>query len=240
MITILPNQNEEVHYRHFILENKYISLKENTCLISQGTTGLITWQAGIALANWCIENSDLLKNKQILELGSGSGLTGLAVIFSGISPKSYTFTDCHPLVIENLHHNIGLNCPSTFSALSNSFPLSVEHSKVNVLNVDWETIDQLELNNENIDLILAADVVYDPNISRSFCKALSYLIGASEKQAVVACTERNPETLKKFKEILGLYNLKIIAEIYKTADSEAALLYSSDVLVIICTIRSSN
>ncbi|XP_073984757.1 protein-lysine N-methyltransferase EEF2KMT-like [Rhodnius prolixus] len=162
-------------------------------------------QAGIALANWCLENSNLLKGKHILELGCGSGLTGLAVIFSKL-----------------LH----------------SFPLTIGSSEVKILNIDWENIDQLELQNEDTDLILAADVIYDPNLTQSFCKALSYLIGSSKKQAIVACTERDPITFKKFKELLGLYNLKIIAEIQRTASSEAALFYSSDKPVIICKIQS--
>uniref|UniRef100_T1HAD4 FAM86 domain-containing protein n=1 Tax=Rhodnius prolixus TaxID=13249 RepID=T1HAD4_RHOPR len=239
LINILPNQNEDVHFRHFLLANRFISLKENTCFISQGTTGLFTWQAGIALANWCLENSNLLKGKHILELGCGSGLTGLAVIFSSISPKSYTFSDCHPLVLENLQYNIRLNFTlNSSSELLHSFPLTIGSSEVKILNIDWENIDQLELQNEDTDLILAADVIYDPNLTQSFCKALSYLIGSSKKQAIVACTERDPITFKKFKELLGLYNLKIIAEIQRTASSEAALFYSSDKPVIICKIQS--
>lgn len=84
-------------------------------------------------------------------------MTGLAVIFSSISPKSYTFSDCHPLVLENLQYNIRLNFTlNSSSELLHSFPLTIGSSEVKILNIDWENIDQLELQNEDTDLILAA------------------------------------------------------------------------------------
>ena len=49
---------------------------------------------------------DLSRN--IIELGCGTGLTGL-VICSTSSPKQYFFTDCHERVVEALQCNLGLN-----------------------------------------------------------------------------------------------------------------------------------
>ena len=58
---------------------------------------------------------DLSRN--IIELGCGTGLTGL-VICSTSSPHKYFFTDCHERVVEALQRNLGLNgfVPSCKSA----------------------------------------------------------------------------------------------------------------------------
>ncbi|XP_069125293.1 protein-lysine N-methyltransferase EEF2KMT-like [Argopecten irradians] len=85
-----------------------ISLQESVHLISQGTTGLSTWQAALNLAEWCMENSTFLKNKRVMELGSGLGLTGITVCKNN-QMKSYTFSDCHPQVMYLLMRNIETN-----------------------------------------------------------------------------------------------------------------------------------
>ncbi|GAB1859816.1 EF2KT methyltransferase [Camponotus japonicus] len=78
---LISLQDEEsVHYRHFLIENgtsSCITLKESTNLISKGTTGLCSWQGAVVLSDWCAENIKQFQGKNILELGCGVGLTGL-------------------------------------------------------------------------------------------------------------------------------------------------------------------
>lgn len=74
------------------------------------------FQASHFLAKWCSENTSNLQGKVILELGSGLGLTGLAVI-QNCQPSSYTFTDVHDAVLKMLLENVNIN-------LSNESPLS--------------------------------------------------------------------------------------------------------------------
>lgn len=40
-----------------------VSLAENVALISQGTTGLVTWEAALYLSEWALENTHIFKNK---------------------------------------------------------------------------------------------------------------------------------------------------------------------------------
>ncbi|XP_060074857.1 protein-lysine N-methyltransferase EEF2KMT-like [Ylistrum balloti] len=85
-----------------------VSLQESVHLISQGTTGLSTWQAALHLAEWCSENTKFLENKRVMELGSGLGLTGITVCRK-CQMKSYTFSDCHHQVLYLLMKNIETN-----------------------------------------------------------------------------------------------------------------------------------
>lgn len=69
---------------------------------------LVILQAALTLADWCLCNSEFLRNRRILELGSGTGLTGLCVSMH-CKPSSYWFSDCHPAVLCMLQSNILLN-----------------------------------------------------------------------------------------------------------------------------------
>lgn len=75
------SSNEE-HYLHFYMNSSYISLKEKTSIISNGTTGLAIWPAGKILAKYCIDNLETFQNKSILEFGCGLGFTGIATIMN--------------------------------------------------------------------------------------------------------------------------------------------------------------
>lgn len=133
-INSVKERDNETHYIHFPLENdRFISILQNTNIISGGTTGLsiwqvrwwqaihhlihsleiltkkiVTFQAGRILAQYCSKNKKLFTNKSILELGCGVGLTGLALIFT-CHPSHYCFSDAHEKVLDYLIENIKLN-----------------------------------------------------------------------------------------------------------------------------------
>ncbi|XP_059169052.1 protein-lysine N-methyltransferase EEF2KMT-like [Physella acuta] len=85
-----------------------ISLQESVHLVSQGTTGLSTWQAAQHLAEWVLENAQVFDNRSVTELGSGLGLTGI-VACKYCQIRSYAFTDCHMQVLYLLSKNIEQN-----------------------------------------------------------------------------------------------------------------------------------
>lgn len=74
------------------------------------------FQASHFLGEWCSENTSYFSGKIVLELGSGLGMTGIAVI-QNCHPASYTFTDVHDSVLKMLLENVNIN-------LSNESPLS--------------------------------------------------------------------------------------------------------------------
>ena len=54
-----------------------VSVREARAVISAGTTGLSSWTAGRSLALWLDSRPHLLSGKTVLELGAGSGITGI-------------------------------------------------------------------------------------------------------------------------------------------------------------------
>ncbi|XP_043471228.1 protein-lysine N-methyltransferase EEF2KMT [Leptopilina heterotoma] len=218
---LISSKDEEssTHYRHFLIEkNICITLEESTSIISQGTTGLCTWQAASKLAEWCLMNKSDLINKKILELGSGIGLTGLTVI-NTCSPKQYTFSDCHPIVMNLLFKNLMTNFSNkeNFEKLSNQeksdkrFEFEGKYNQqteVRAVNLKWEEmnnylIDLIDNNDEEPEIVIAADVLYDSSNFSSLSNALKILLIHNQcHYAIIAATVRNSKTIDQFLEQL--------------------------------------
>ncbi|XP_012938029.1 protein-lysine N-methyltransferase EEF2KMT [Aplysia californica] len=103
------DEDETLCYKTYKMPSgESVSLQESVHLVSQGTTGLSTWQAAQHLAEWVIENPQVFSNRSVVELGSGLGLTGI-VTCRLCQPQSFTFTDCHSQVLYLLSRNIERN-----------------------------------------------------------------------------------------------------------------------------------
>ncbi|XP_044733571.1 protein-lysine N-methyltransferase EEF2KMT [Chrysoperla carnea] len=190
------NSKSDVYYKHYYLNhNDIITLEENPNLISDGTTGLCTWQASLHLAEWCIQNNHLFDSKNIFELGSGVGLLGI-VLSKKTTAKEIWLSDCHSQVLNKLCKNIKLNTTDykiideidleQFDLLKSGRTLlkavsdGVEGQKTfGVKLFDWVDVSTPGLFSDLFcDYVLAADVVYDSSV-------FEHLL-------------RNAETLKSF------------------------------------------
>uniref|UniRef100_A0A8C7JRK6 Eukaryotic elongation factor 2 lysine methyltransferase n=1 Tax=Oncorhynchus kisutch TaxID=8019 RepID=A0A8C7JRK6_ONCKI len=182
-------------YKSYLLPcGEAVSLSESTAVISEGTTGLVTWEAALYLAEWALENTHLFTDRTVLELGSGVGLTGIAVCRS-CSPSSYVFSDCHLSVLHRLRDNVQLNGLDN----QNSPRVSVEH-------LDWEEVTEKQLREIGAATVIAADVVYDPDIIGCLVKLLSKILrcsaNGSPPDVYISSTIRNPDTYNSFKHQL--------------------------------------
>jgi predicted nicotinamide N-methyase len=221
-------QSTTVNFKHYPLENctRNIILKEDIRLISDGTTGLRTWQvqvlfywckiyknyfqAALALSEWILSNTACFHSKIILELGSGIGLTGL-VISMLCTPQAVYLSDCHPSVLTTLCDNISFNINSDGDKNGNISEKClperlVDCDKVSVLNLAWEDISSEFCQRlGHVDQIVAADVVYDNSLFKPLVSAVDNLFNyCSTEQFILSCTERNGETLNAFIQLLGL------------------------------------
>ncbi|CAH1155806.1 unnamed protein product [Phaedon cochleariae] len=209
----------EDNFKHYMIKDKdkVISLKESNNLISDGTTGLRTWQAALVLSEWIFKNESLFKNETIMELGAGVGLIGL--VLRECSPKKIYLTDCHQTVLNNLCKNLKINIDkyrdkyrpdaqeNEDSSFPRGFPIedrclyhNVGPPDTYVLKLPWEEVNIEECHKLGvIDSIIAADIVYDEDSFVALVGALKCLTeSCSVKRVIFSCTERNPETLKSF------------------------------------------
>ncbi|KAK8388817.1 hypothetical protein O3P69_020648 [Scylla paramamosain] len=217
-------QTSDFCYKTYKQKSGSITLKETCKLICDGTTGMCTWEASHFLAEWCSKNTSHFQGKKILELGAGLGLTGLAVM-KNCKPASYTFTDVHDSVLKVLVENIVINLFSEVSQSSGEYDAdnmksieswsrnfeSKDHDTVvHIKKLDWES-DTYE---SDVDLVLAADVVYDPDVIVHFIKVLKdVLCKKPGVAAYVASTVRNPDTYVFFRNELARSGLVVTSEV---------------------------
>ncbi|XP_051820112.1 protein-lysine N-methyltransferase EEF2KMT [Antechinus flavipes] len=200
-------ESTQGHRSYLLPSGNSISLCESTAIISQGTTGLVTWDAALYLAEWAIENPEAFTNRRVLELGSGAGFTGLAIC-KMCSPTAYIFSDCHSQVLQQLKGNILLNGfllnPDSTAPLQPSISTLVSPKPiVMAVQLDWEQVTTKQLSVFQPDVIIAADVLYDPEIILSLIGVLQKLSTCQADQKppeiYIAFTVRNPDTYQMFK-----------------------------------------
>lgn len=185
----IPFNPSETTYKHYIHIDRAITLKESKSFVSEGTTGLCTWQASIALTNWFLQpnNRKIVDKKTILELGAGTGLCGLSLV-KFCNPNKVILTDGSLPVVDNLKLNIGTNFENDDHIMEMLLP--------------WENSQNIQL--EAIDLIIAADVVYDKSVFEDLTSTILNVFNANENkcQLILASTIRNESTYSEFKEYL--------------------------------------
>ncbi|CAL7941877.1 unnamed protein product [Xylocopa violacea] len=197
--------DESVHYRHFLIGHHYINIKESTNIISEGTTGLCSWQGAIELSEWCMKNKEIFSGKVILELGCGVGLTGLCII-KNCSPQQYIFTDYHKTVLNMVSENIKLNLlnneKEVHSELKhNRLKLQLEYNftNVQVMELNWKDISKY-INEKWIvpDIVIGADILYDEDLFHDLILGLKAFLSFSNRYAIIAATIRNVDTISQF------------------------------------------
>jgi predicted nicotinamide N-methyase len=153
-----------------------------------------------------------LREKNVLELGCGVGLTGISVI-TACRPKRYIFSDYNPAVLELLCKNIKLNFlrENKQYNLLNKFhadskvrlQLKFKQSDIQVVELNWEDIDKCTTKELlQPDIIIGSDILYNIDMFDMLILGLKHLLRPNN-YAVFAATVRNENTIAQFLKQLG-------------------------------------
>lgn len=156
------------------------------CQASMGIAGKV-WDSTYVLLEYLSSHRDLVAGKSIVELGSGTGLAGLAM--STLEPRSLILTDL-PDVVPLLSANI------QFNALQLGSPLgTLIRESFSCRPHGWGNMDEIEgLRGE---VVVASDVVYDPVGYQPLVDSLQALLapvqGRPAPICILAHRHRHPE-----------------------------------------------
>ncbi|XP_054718367.1 protein-lysine N-methyltransferase EEF2KMT-like [Uloborus diversus] len=198
-IFMLPSGDEIGYCSYVIDEDCRVSLQENSCFVAKSTTGLLTWEASKYLVDWCRENVVEFENKKVLELGSGIGLLGISIL-KLCHPCAYTFSDKSWEVLNVLASNIAINYDEIAS-----------DTIIQKMQLVWSTISKEDSTSLSPDIIIGADLVYDPSMVESLTHALKTFLSEKTVCAYIANTVRSTDTIQVFESALG--SLKLTFEI---------------------------
>ena len=135
VITPIPN----LPIKLFLLADTFpqdtLDANEFSAALNEPAYWCFCWGSGYAQAKWLYENPDYIKGKTVLDFGCGSGIG--AVVAAQLGAKKAIACDIDPAALNASAANAALN------------------------NVEVELLDDFFKITEKIDLILAADVLYD-------------------------------------------------------------------------------
>ncbi len=147
--------------------------------------GCQLWAASVVLIQFLCARPETVRGRRVLELGSGSGLTGLvARVLLGAS--KVVLSDSNPHVLKLLRHNCELNCEANPRMARNS---------LQVASLDWasksEARDLLhahaaDARGDGFDVILASDTVYEPSSTRHVWRCVGDML-SHEPGACFVC-----------------------------------------------------
>ncbi|ORZ40314.1 putative methyltransferase-domain-containing protein [Catenaria anguillulae PL171] len=187
----------------------HVSTFEHQRAISGGTTGLKTWPAALAFAEYLLVNPALVRGQRVLELGSGVGMLGLVIAHLGAN--QVMMTDFHSEVLKMLQANI--------NEYKDKNPDSTTDLQVRPL--DWFACATPEsVQSMTPEVLLCADTVYDPDLLPALAQCVrAFLLAARqhkrELNVLMATAVRRQATFDKLRETLashGLAHLVVCAE----------------------------
>jgi predicted nicotinamide N-methyase len=139
----------------------------------------VIWPASYILVHYLLKNRDSLASEDVLEVGSGTGITG---IVAALCSKSVVVTDYNDIVLELLDHNAKQN--------------AISGTKCICKKLDWTRVESRETFPKHAyNVIIGSDVVYWYNMILPLLETVDYLLShASNARFILAFKHRAANT----------------------------------------------
>ncbi|XP_057503568.1 protein-lysine N-methyltransferase EFM3 [Actinidia eriantha] len=138
----------------------------------EGDTGCSVWPSSLFLSEFILSCPDIFSNKSCFEVGSGVGLVGICL--AHVKASKVMLSDGDLSSLENLKRNLELNQLSTRTDLSERS--TEDPDLVQCIHLPWEAAVGSELQDFRPDIILGADVIYDPLCLPHLVRVLNFLL----------------------------------------------------------------
>lgn len=182
---------------------------------SQYDVGFLMWPSAVVLSKWLVANKEVLIGKTVLELGAGCGLVGLVAgtlisqfchsEVSSLCPD-VLLTDFNPVVVKNCSFNVALN------GLEARVRADVlDFYQQDVSRNGW--LDSSGRTREQVDLILAADVICQASDAIALSKTIRSALRADGLAIVVSASNEHRYGVEKFAEACASVGLRIVKEV---------------------------
>lgn len=118
---------------------------------------------------------DIFSTRECFEVGSGVGLVGICL--SHVKASKIMLSDGDPSTLANMKVNLGLNGLCCLSAATATPERTDEDLQtVECIHLPWESASESELQAFAPNIVLGADVIYDPVCLPHLVRVLSILL----------------------------------------------------------------
>lgn len=140
--------------------------------------GLQVWRGALLLADYILSNPDLFRDKIVLELGAGVGLTSIVASFLA---RDVICTDIDVKgILRLIRRNVARN--------SSYIKCNISINELDFLNLKSPAFSERNIHQATV--ILAADVIYDETITTAFVQTLAKLLDSKTPKVVYIALEK--------------------------------------------------
>ncbi|KAB1202285.1 Protein FAM86A [Morella rubra] len=138
----------------------------------EGDTGCSVWPSSLFLSEFILSFPELVYNKSCFEVGSGVGLVGICLAHVRASKLILSDGDLSTLM------NMKLNLESNNLRVKTDTPerSSEGPNMVKCIHLPWESASEIELQDLKPDVVLGADIIYDPLCLPHLVRVLAILL----------------------------------------------------------------
>ncbi|OMO62445.1 Nicotinamide N-methyltransferase-like protein [Corchorus capsularis] len=138
----------------------------------EGDTGCSIWPSSLFLSELILSYPHIFSGKSCFEVGSGVGLIGICL--SHIKASKVRLSDGDSSTLANMKLNLEMNHLNTETDLPE---ISTGNSNlVKCIHLPWESASEKELNELMPEIILGADVIYNPSCLPHLVQLLAILL----------------------------------------------------------------
>ncbi|XP_058740571.1 uncharacterized protein LOC131612837 [Vicia villosa] len=146
------------------------SLKCSTNML-EGDTGCSIWPSSLFLSELILSHPELFSNKLCFEIGSGVGLVGLCL--AHMKASEVILSDGDLSTLANMKLNLELN---NLNVETDGLQRNEDTSTVKCLYLPWESASESQLQDIMPNVVLGADVIYDPVCLPHLVRLLTILL----------------------------------------------------------------
>ncbi|CAN8265375.1 unnamed protein product [Cochlearia groenlandica] len=160
----------------------------------EGDTGCSIWPSSLFLSEFVLSSPNLFAGKSCFEVGSGVGLVGICL--AHVQAKKVILTDGDLLTLSNMKLNLERNHLNYDNEFLKQH-VEAQSTRVKCLHLPWETASESEVSEYCPDIILGADVIYDPSCLPHLLRVLVALLRRQPKRNKNSLEAKDKDTTQK-------------------------------------------
>ncbi|KAK7397232.1 hypothetical protein VNO78_18399 [Psophocarpus tetragonolobus] len=153
----------------------------------EGGTGCSIWPASLFLSELILSHPELFSNKSCFEIGSGVGLVGLCL--AHVKAYKVILSDGDLATLSNMRFNLELNHLNVEADL---LQRNEDPNMVKCLYLPWESASESQLQDIMPDVVLGADLIYDPVCQPHLVRVLSIVLNSGFCRQHESCKGLSP------------------------------------------------
>lgn len=159
----------------------------------EGDTGCSIWPSSLFLSELILSRPELFSNKLCFEIGSGVGLVGLCL--AHVKASKVILSDGDLSTLANMKFNLELN---NLNVETDMLQRNEDTSTVKCLYLPWESASESQLQDIVPDVVLGADVIYDPVCLPHLVRLLTILLNPTDldfRGQLTSCKGHSPNSI---------------------------------------------